>query len=376
MPQASYPPVNELILKLASRCNINCSYCYWFKDPLVMSSPKIIQPETVSAFTDKLLEHISHFKIKRFYITFHGGEPALFPLERFKSLCQSIHHIEQHTNCNINLSMQSNGLLIDDEWITVLEKYNVTLGVSLDGEQQVHDKYRIDHKGRGTYLKTVAAIERLRNAGLSVYTLSVVDPQRGAALFVDHLVNQLGIKQFDVIIPHLHHEDKIVPIADYFCDLFDRYMDSLIEQNVVIRIIDKYMKQMVLSCQNQNLGPGFISTVTLLTDGSLEATDDLRGAGGLAPSKINIKTDALQQVCEDPLWQEIYHSSLNLNEKCLSCEFKNTCTGGPMATRWSDKNRFDNPSVYCNDLFKIMTHMKNRLTPHIDQAIQQGQVEC
>ena len=252
----------------------------------------------------------------------------------------------------------------------------MTLGISLDGEQQVHDKYRIDHKGRGTYLKTVAAIERFRAAGLSVYTLSVAEPQRGAARFLDHLVNQLGIKQFDVIIPHLHHENRVVSIADYFCELFDRYMDSLVEQNVVIRILDKYMKRMVLSRQNQYPGPGYISTVTLLTDGSLEATDDLRGAGGLAPSKINIKTDALQQVCEDPLWQEIYHSSLNLSEKCRSCEFKDTCAGGPMATRWSDKNRFNNPSVYCNDLFKIMTHMKKRLTPHIDQAIQQEVVKC
>jgi len=374
--QTHSSPVNELILKLASRCNINCSYCYWFRDPLVLSSPKIIQPEVVLAFSDKLHEHVSLFKMKHFSITFHGGEPTLFPLERFEALCQSIHQIKQQTHCNIALSMQSNGLLIDKNWLKVLKKYNVTLGISLDGEQQIHDKYRIDHKGRGTYLKTVAAIERLRAADLSVYILSVADPQRGAALFVDHLVNQLGIKQFDVIIPHLHHENKVVSIADYFCDLFDQYMDTLIEQDVGIRILDKYMKQIVLSLRQQNPGPGYISTVTLLTDGSLEATDDLRGAGGLAPSIINIKTHTLQQVCEDPLWQEIYHSSLNLSEKCLSCEFKDTCAGGPMATRWSDKNRFDNPSVYCNDLFKIMTHMKNRLAPHIDKAIQQETLEC
>ena len=376
MPETNYPAINELILKLASRCNINCSYCYWFRDPLVMSSPKMLQPEVITAFIDKLSEHISQFKLKIFSITFHGGEPTLFPLDRFENLCQSLRSIEHKTECRFRFSMQSNGLLIDDGWIKVLKKYNVVLGISMDGEQQVHDKYRIDHKGRGTYLKTVAAIERLRAAGLSVYILSVADPQSGAARFVDHLVDQLGIKKFDALIPHLHHENKVESIADYYCDLFDRYIDELIEQDVGIRILDKYMRQMVLTRQQQNSGPGYISTVTLLTDGYLEATDDLRGAGGLAPSKINIKTDALQQVSEDPLWREIYHSSLNLSEKCQSCEFKDTCVGGPMATRWSDENRFNNPSVYCDDLFKIMTHMKNRLIPQIDQIIHQEAPEC
>lgn len=370
------PPINELILKLASRCNINCSYCYWFRDPLVMSSPKIIQPDVITAFITKLSEHVSHYAMKRFSITFHGGEPTLFPLERFEALCHSLKTVELTTDCQISLSMQSNGLLIDKRWIDILKKYDVVLGISMDGEQQVHDKYRIDHKGRGTYLKTVAAIKRIREAGLSVYILSVADPKTGATKFVKHLVDQLGINQFDSLIPCLHHENKVESIANYYCDLFDHYVNELVDQNVGIRILDKYMKRMVLSAQQQNSGPGFISSVALLTDGSLEATDDLRGASELAPSQINIKTNRLQQVCEDPLWQEIYHSSLNLSEKCLSCEFKNTCAGGPMATRWSDKNRFNNPSVYCNDLFKIMTHMKNRLMPHIDKAIQQEAFEC
>ncbi len=379
--QTNFPPINELILKLASRCNINCSYCYWFRDPLVMSSPKKIQPEVITAFIGKLSEHISQFEMKRFSITFHGGEPTLFPLKRFEELCRSLKTIQQQTGCEFHLSMQSNGLLIDEGWIKALKKYKVVLGISMDGEQQVHDKYRIDHKGRGTYLRTVAAIEMLQAAGLSVYILSVADPQTGATRFVDHLVNQLGIKQFDVLIPHLHHENNVESISDYYCDLFDHYMDELIEQDVSIRILDQYMKQMVLTRQQLNHGPGYISTVTLLTDGTLEATDDLRGAEGLVPGKINIKTNELQQVCKDPLWQEIYYSSLNLSEKCQSCEFKDTCAGGPMATRWSDKNRFNNPSVYCDDLFEIMTHMKKRLNPHIDQtihrqAIQQQATEC
>ncbi len=374
--RTEYPTVNGLIIKLASRCNINCSYCYWFRDPLVMSSPKMILPDVITSLITKLSEHVSRYAMKKFSITFHGGEPTLFPLDRFKSLCRSLKNIEQSTHCKFYLSMQSNGLLIDEKWIEILKKYNVVLGISMDGAQQVHDKYRIDHKGRGTYLKTVAAIKKLRDAGLSVYILSVADPQTGATKFVDHLVNELGIKQFDSLIPCLHHENKLEPIADYYCDLFDHYIDKLIEQDIGIRTLDRYMKQMVLSAQQQNSGAGYISTVTLLTDGTLEATDDLRGAAGLAPSKINIKTDKLQQVCEDPLWQEIYHSSLNLSEKCLSCEFKDACAGGPMATRWSDKNRFDNPSVYCDDLFKIMTHMKKRLTPHINRVIQQETVEC
>jgi uncharacterized protein len=365
----SYPAINELIIKLSSRCNINCSYCYWFKDPLVMSSPKMLLCEVQEALVTKLHSHIIEFNLKKFNITFHGGEPTLFPTGRFNQLCHSIKNISQKTGCFIQLSMQSNGLLIDDIWIELLLKYKVNLGISLDGDQLLHDKNRIDFKGKGTYLKTVNAIKKIQASGIHVYILSVAAPQTNAIEFIQHMVHQLGIKQFDVLIPHLHHDDDdLESIERYFNDLFIVYLNELIELDVEIRILDSFMNKIIASNQEKQSELAYISTVTLLTDGFLETTDDLRGADDLTPSIINIKTSNLQSVCDDPLWQEIYHSSLVLHEKCHACQFKSTCAGGPMATRWSKQNRFNNPSVYCDDLFSILTNATNQLTPLITNA--------
>ncbi len=371
----AFPAVNELVIKLASRCNIDCSYCYWFNDPLVKASPKFLKPEVVDVLLVKLLGHIRHHQLQVFFISFHGGEPLLFSKERFKGFCQSIRHIEKKTGCQINLSMQSNGLLIDKDWIILLKKFEINLGISLDGDQHLHDKNRIDAKGRGTYLSTIRAIERIRASGIHVYILSVAAPMCNPHDLLEHFVERLELKDFDILTPHSHYESNPLTLAQYYCKLFDQYLDVLIEQDVNIRIFDKYMLQIVASEKNPQHDVGYISTVTLLTDGKLEAIDDLRMIDGLTTSSnIYIQTHDLQQVTEDPLWQEIYYSSFKLSQTCEACEFKKICGGGPMVTRWSEKNRFNNPSVYCEDFQIIISHIKHRLRPHLDAKIPDKEV--
>jgi len=362
----AFPAVNELIIKLASRCNINCTYCYWFEDPLVMQAPKMLQPDVQDALVKGLQRHIQDYGLKEIRITFHGGEPTLFPKHRFESLCESLRLTEQNTDCRIDLSMQTNGLLVDETWIRLLTTLNVILGVSLDGDKQLHDSQRLDHQGRGTYLKTIDAIERIKASGLAVYILSVAAPKTEPSELLNHFVDHLGLKDFDLLIPHANHESRQPSIAQYYCDLFDSYITSSIEQGVNIRILDGYMHQIIAAKSNDER-PGYITTVTLLTDGKLEATDDLRTVPGLRPSDINIKTHDLQQVTDDPLWQEVCHASINLAKECETCELKNICAGGPMVTRWTDENRFNNPSVYCQDFKLLIPHIQRHLQPHLDK---------
>jgi uncharacterized protein len=362
---SEFPAINELVVKLASRCNINCTYCYWFNDPLVMKMPKLLQAEAVDSFLDKLTEHIQNYQLQKFAIAFHGGEPTLFPLARFESLCENLHSIEQATQCKINLSMQSNALLIDNAWVEVLKQYSVRLGVSMDGNQQLHDKYRIDHKGRGTYLKTIEAIESIRASGLDIYIMSVIDISTNPKELIAHFVDRLGFKEFDLLLPHVHHENDRLSVAHYVCETFDIYLDELIDQNVSIRILDDLMS-LTVGGKSTVQGLGFISTVSMLTNGQLEATDDLRMIDDLSHQAINIMTHSLQQVTQDPLWQEVYYRSLNLASQCNRCELKKICGGGPMVSRWSNDRRFDNPSVYCEDYQTIIRHIQTRLKPHLD----------
>ena len=100
---------------------------------------------------------------------------------------------------------------------------------------------------------------------------------------------------------------------------------------------------------SDTIGLGPTDTVTLMTDGSLEALDVLRiaGAGGTA-SNSNVRNTALQGVQSDAVWHEAFHASMHLPEVCQKCEFLDSCGGGHLAQRRSTERGFDNPSVYCD----------------------------
>ncbi|NGY80477.1 radical SAM protein (plasmid) [Bacillus megaterium] len=128
------PPIFKyLLLKVASRCNLKCTYCYWFKDDTVYEKPRILTEEAEQALLTKLEEHINTYDIPHFTILFHGGEPLLLGKERFYNLCQSLKNIERKTKIPIYLSMTTNGVLLDEEWINYILKFKISVTVSIDG---------------------------------------------------------------------------------------------------------------------------------------------------------------------------------------------------------------------------------------------------
>src|SRR6201996_8123202 len=79
-------PVAFVLVKLASRCNINCTYCYWFRDAEVYNKPPVLTVEAEDDMCRRLEDHINEFKLQEFVMVFHGGEPLLFPKRRFVAL--------------------------------------------------------------------------------------------------------------------------------------------------------------------------------------------------------------------------------------------------------------------------------------------------
>ena len=99
---AAARPFAFVLVKLASRCNINCTYCYWFRDAEVYEKPAVLTPEAEDAFCLRLEEHIREFDLPVFLLVFHGGEPLLFPKRRFDALMKKLRDIEERTGCLSN----------------------------------------------------------------------------------------------------------------------------------------------------------------------------------------------------------------------------------------------------------------------------------
>src|SRR5262245_35672177 len=131
-------PANYLLVKLAARCNLKCTYCYWFRDATVNERPAVLTPEAEDALLYKLERHITTYGLSSFYILFHGGEPTLIGKRRFRALCERLRALESRLAIQLRLSMTSNGLLLDEEWIDVVCRNRVGVTLSLDGPAPIN----------------------------------------------------------------------------------------------------------------------------------------------------------------------------------------------------------------------------------------------
>ena len=354
-----------LLVKLASRCNIQCTYCYWFRDADVYKKPAVLTVDSEDAFCRRLEDHVNEFELEQFSIVFHGGEPLLFPKHRFVTLQEKILAIEERTGCMISRGVCTNGMLIDEEWVKIFNDFEVEISVSLDGPPEIHDKYRVDFKGHGTHADVVRGIECLRAGGIQPGLIVVCNPLEDPERVLSYVVDELGIKHFDVLPPDANHKDNPPPIADYFIKLFDLWYDKYAAQGVRINTLDAMIQGLLGDLSvSDTIGLGPIETVTLMTDGSLEPLDVLRIAGdGFTKTDSSVHRNPLQDVQNDLRWRDAYEASTRLCDTCQQCEYLDSCGGGHLAQRWSPDRKYDNPSVYCESWKRIFDHIWRRVSP-------------
>lgn len=362
-----------VLVKLASRCNINCTYCYWFRDADVYKKPPVLTVDAQAAFCKRLEQHIVANQLERFTLVFHGGEPLLFPKHRFVDLQKALLGIEKRTGCEIERGVCTNAILIDPEWAQILTKYEVSVSVSVDGPPDIHDANRVDFKGKGTHAETLQGIAHLRAVGCEPGLISVCNPATDPRRILAYVVDELDIKQFDILPPDASHLDDPPPIADYFIALFDEWYDKYAARGVRISTLDAMIQGLMGSvsmCDTIGLGP--IDTVTLMTDGSLEPLDVLRIVGnGSTATDSNVFLHPLQHMQTEPRWSEAYRASTKLCGTCMDCEYLDACGGGHLAQRWSKERRFDNPSVYCDSWKRIFDHIWARISPTLLLRLEQ-----
>jgi uncharacterized protein len=361
-----------VLIKLASRCNIKCTYCYWFRDAEVYKKPAVLTRDSEDAFCARLEEHIREFDLDRFLVVLHGGEPLLFPKHRFDAFLKKLRAIEDRTGCVIQRGVTTNGILIDEEWVRLLKEHEVAVSVSLDGPEEINDKYRVDMKGHGTLAQTLKGIECLRNGGVEPALISVCNPSTDPEKVLAFVVEELGFPEFDILPPDATHVDNPPPIADYFIKLFDVWFDKYAARGVRIATLDAMIRGLVGKLSlSDTIGLGPIETVTLMTDGSLEPLDVLRITGdGATASKLNVRSNAIKDVRTDPVWRQAFEASTHLCDTCMSCEYLDSCGGGHLAQRWSRERRYDNPSVYCDSWKRIFSHIWSRISPTLSVEIE------
>jgi uncharacterized protein len=365
--------IHNVILKLAALCNLNCSYCYVYnhEDQSFQERPKFISDEVFERTLMVISDYCGQRDQHGIAITFHGGEPTLIGPERFGRLAKKARdYLGKRLR---GLSMQTNATLINDAWIDVFQRYEVQVGVSLDGSASVNDTFRVDHSGRGSYEKAVAGLAQLQKSGLDPGLLCVINPGLSGIDTFRHF-RSLGIQRMNFLMPDASHDSKQrlyghfgpTPVAEYLIPIFDNWFDRD-DPNIKITLFTDLLRLLMGGePETDAFGNATMSYVVIETDGSIEALDTLRVCeANIASSGLSVLRNGLDDLrFGRPLVYRAIHEGFPLATACSRCPERNICGGGYLPHRYARANGFDNPSVWCADILKLLGHIRERL----DQA--------
>jgi uncharacterized protein len=370
--------ITQLILKVASRCNLNCSYCFVYNkgDSTWKSRPVIMPDEIFDAAIVRMRRHCLATGQKQVSISFHGGEPCLVGPACFDAWCLKARRILEDI-LSVEICIQTNATLIDERWAALFHKHNIRVGVSMDGPPRYHDAFRVDHAGKGSYQQVVRGLKTLQQANVPFGILAVIplgaDPVEAHRHFVS-----LGCDNITYALPHFTH-DTIAPVrqlygptpcADFLIPIFD---DWWFNGSMDVSIGDLWnMARIIMGGRSQieTLGNEAPRYVFVESDGQMEGLDNLRVCvEGLAKIHLSVLTsDFLDILSVNGMHKKAIFEGMDLPSGCRTCPERNTCAGGYLPHRFSSSNGFDNPSVWCADLLKLFAHLRERLGVTVEET--------
>lgn len=355
----------EIILKVSERCNLNCSYCYVFNmgSELALKSAPIISHATMHSFTTFLEKSARQYAIDVIQIDLHGGEPLMLKKDRMGYLCSLLREGD-FNGADVRISIQTNATLIDEDWLALFAKYDVSVSVSIDGPKYINDIHRLDHQGRSSYQKTLDGYKLLstRSADgkheINAPVLSVLTPNaRGSELF-RHLYDVMGCRRFDFLLPDCNYDNPIdtAAIGRSLVELCDEWYAQN-DPECVVRIINAHMAQLagnkqiaVLGVTHVKEGAGALA-FTITSQGDIYVDDTLRTTKSDIFTPIgNIASASLEDVLESRQLNALTTIEKTLPSDCTECLWRNICGGGRPVNRFSSTGGFKNKTIYCEAL--------------------------
>lgn len=167
---------SALIKPASSLCNMRCKYCFYadVADSREVPSYGIMDENTMKCLIDRVLGEVK--PPAQVVFAFQGGEPTVAGLEYFQSFAEYAQR-RNTAGCDIRYAIQTNGLVLNEDWCRLFQQYSFLVGVSLDGEESLHNFCRPDAKGQGTYSRVRRSIQLLKQFGVEYNILSVITKQ-------------------------------------------------------------------------------------------------------------------------------------------------------------------------------------------------------
>lgn len=361
--------LDTVLLKVASRCNLDCSYCYVYHmgDEAWRDQPKRMSARILDQVVARLRQQAER-QATPFSVVLHGGEPLLLGAKGLELVCSKLRDALPHPH---GLHVQTNGALLTDAIIDSLARYDVGVSVSIDGPQQVHDRFRVDHRGRGTYPQVRRGVDRLMARedarGLLAGVLAVIDPQSDPR-DVYQALKATGAPSIDVLprdgnwdqLPFGKASPDSVEYGVWLSELMDVYLAD--PEPPRIRVLDDLLR-LVLGGRSMKEGVGLSDYGILVVepDGAINKNDTLKVAEAGADrfdKAWNVFEHGFGDVLASAEYQAYYRAQRPTASLCKACPDLAVCGGGMVAHRWSAAQGYANPTIFCADQRHLIARMR------------------
>jgi uncharacterized protein len=365
-------PFRQFVLKVHSRCDLACDHCYVYEhaDSSWQGRPKVIPSATVAKAGDRIAEHARHHALAEVRVILHGGEPLLAGATRLGEIALQLRRAIAPV-CALDLRIHTNGVRLDEEFCEVFREAGVKVGVSLDGDRAGNDLHRRYRDGRSSYDQVIRAVSLLRTdryRDLYAGLLCTIDVGNDPVATYDALA-ALDPPAVDFLLPHGTHDAPPpglgagTPYADWLGAVFDRWVADA--NRVPVRMFESIIRtSRGATSLTESLGVEASDVAVIETDGTIEQADSIKVAYDGAPATgFDIFSNTLAEAAGHPAIRARPLGVDGLSDTCRQCPVVASCGGGLYAHRYKTGNGFDNPSVYCADLEKIINHVQARLIP-------------
>lgn len=377
MTETFQVPLDLIVLKIAQRCNMNCSYCYVYNrgDDSWKGRPPIISDDVVEALGRRIAEQCAKYSLRRFVVELHGGEPLLVGKRRMQRIIHTL-----RTLCpgvEIQITLQTNGLLLDDEWLELFDRNDISFGLSLDGPPEVADRYRVLLNGEGSTSRLLENIRRLRRAGplfdrLLGGVLCVVNPSMNGGDMVRWFVDN-GFHWVEFLLPDGNYANMppnwtgVGPIRRFLLEAFDAWY-AMGKDAPDIRIFDTMLLAfMGVKPQLDALGGDLRKLCVVESDGSIGISDVMRFCQGeYSVDKLNVFRDPLEARTATYSIDDLQRPCA----KCQVCPHLKSCGGGYLPHRYDGKS-FAHPSIYCDALYALGERMAAAILADVPTSLIQ-----
>jgi uncharacterized protein len=367
-------PFRQFVLKIHSRCDLACDHCYVYEhaDQSWRGRPTVIPPETVAQAVERIAEHARNHRLPQVRVILHGGEPLLAGASTLAEIARGLRRAIEPV-CRLDLRVHTNGVRLDTEFCEVLLAERVLVGISLDGDQTANDLHRRYANGRSSYdqvLRAVGLLRQDRYRDLYAGLLATIDV-RSDPVAVYRALAALEPPNLDFLLPHGTWDTpppgagtaEATPYADWLGAVFAEWTKD--GRHVPVRMFQSIIDTTlggVSGTESLGLAPSDVAVIE--TDGTIEQADSIKVAYDGAPETgLDIFRHPFDAAAAHPAIQARQQGIAGLSATCRRCPVVDSCGGGLYAHRYRTGSGFDNPSVYCADLKKIITEVRTRLRP-------------